>query len=45
MEFYLKAVNGWCAPGDKVFSAFAGTKFLIAAVVSPPLLTIIVYVL
>jgi hypothetical protein len=35
MEFYFKAVNGWCALGDKVFSAFARTKFLIAAVVSP----------
>lgn len=34
MEFYLKVLNGWCKPGDKVFSAFAGTKFLIAAVVS-----------
>ena len=36
MEFYLRVFQDWCSPGDKVLSVYAGSKILIAAVVSPP---------
>ena len=30
MEFLLTMLKDWLQPGDKVFTAFAGTKVLIA---------------
>ena len=33
MEFLLNMLKDWVQPGDRVFTAFAGTKILIAATV------------
>ncbi len=40
MEFYVRVLNDWCKPGDKVLSVYAGSKFLIASVVSPRCISI-----
>ena len=31
MEFFLNMLKDWVEPGNRVFTAFAGTKILIAA--------------
>ena len=33
MEFLLKVLKDWVQPGDRVFTACAGTKILIAAMI------------
>ena len=33
MEFLLKVLKDWVQPGDRVFTAFAETKILIAATI------------
>ena len=33
MEFLLNMLKDWVQPGDRVFTAFAGSKILIAATV------------
>ena len=34
MEFYLRVLGNWCQTGDKVVSAYAGSKILIISLVS-----------
>ena len=34
MEFYLRVLSAWCQTGDKVVSAYAGSKILISSLVS-----------
>ena len=34
MEFYIKILDLFCKPGDSVFELFAGTKLLVASIVS-----------
>ena len=34
MEFYIKILDLFCKPGDSVFELFAGTKLLVAGIVS-----------